>query len=133
MNPTVKTILMWVLFLVAAVGLWNFLERKDPARTLNFTELVEQVKAGNVSEVRIAGSTLTGTLRGGREAFKSTLPPESDSVYEGLLAAKVRVTIVPTERSIWPKAIVSQLLPMLLAFACGWLCASRWGRLQSPA
>ena len=69
MNSTVKTILIWALIILAAVGLYNFVESKNSAAThkFNLTELLSKVKAEptEVAGVTIEGTRVTGKLTNG--------------------------------------------------------------------
>lgn len=61
MNSTVKVILIWVLILVAAVGLYNFFAHRNTSSktSLNLTELLNKVDQGEVTSVVVSGSNLT--------------------------------------------------------------------------
>jgi cell division protease FtsH len=102
MNKTVKVILMWVLILVAAVGLYNLVEHGgSPATsTLNFTEFLNKVDRGEVASVVVSETNLTGTLKN-NEIFRSTIPDDYTAVYDKLTSRNVRVTIIPPERNPW--------------------------------
>ena len=129
MNSTVRTILLWVLILVAAVGLWNFVEHKsEPITRFSLTDVLNGIETGRIAEVTIAGSQLTGKLVQGHQEFRATIPPDYPALYDKLAAAKINVTILPTDQSTWPIEIVSRLLPLALAFALGWFCASKMRR-----
>ena len=66
MNSTVKEILLWVLILVAAVGLYNFVEHSSsPGAMLSLTDFLNKVEAGQVAEVEINGSNLMGKYTAG--------------------------------------------------------------------
>jgi cell division protease FtsH len=132
MNPTVKTILAWVLILFVAVGLWNLVERVPQRFTiLSFTDFLDQVEKGQVAEVTITGSTLTGRLQASNREFQSVMPSDYPAMYEKLIDQRVKVMVVP-DRQDWATALVTWVLPMLLAFGLGWVCASKF-RSQRPA
>jgi ATP-dependent Zn protease len=102
MNNTAKTIVIWVLIVVAAIGLYNMVEvRGGPQqKSLNFTEFLNKVKAGEVSEVTIHDSKLIGRLAD-NEAFRSTIPAGYASVYDELTRQGVRLTIIPPDPNPW--------------------------------
>ena len=134
MNQTARTSLLWVVILVIAVGLWNFVEHKsEPSTRFTLTDLLTGIETGRIAEVTINGSQLTGKLVQGNLEFRTTIPPGYAAIYDKLTAAKIRVTIIPTDRQTWPTEIVSRLLPMLLAFGLGWFCASRSRQTPTPA
>jgi len=135
MNPTVKTILIWVLILVAALGLWNVVEHgRTSAPMLTLTDFLSKVDSGSVAEVKITGSSLTGRLRPSNEVFRSTILPDYAAVYDKLIKAKVQVTVVPADQQSWFAALTLWVAPMLIVFGLGWLCGAWFQRqrLQRP-
>jgi cell division protease FtsH len=102
MNSTVKTILIWLLILAAAVGLYQIVERGGAGRqtTLSLTEFLSKVEAGGVSAVTIQGSNVTGRLRDNSE-FRLTIPQGYAAVYDQLTAHNVQVRIIPADSSPW--------------------------------
>ena len=113
MNSTVKTILIWILILVAAVGLYNLVERgtyKRPAM-LTMTEFVNKVDAGEVRDVTIQGTNITGHLNSEPfESFRTVIPPDYTTIYDKLVNKEVRVQIVPPETTPWLNALPTSLL-----------------------
>jgi hypothetical protein len=127
MNSTIKTILSWVLILVAAVGLYSFVEQSSsPAAMLTLTDFLNKVEAGQVAEVEINGSNLRGkyTAGGSNEQFRSTIPPEYPRIYDTLVARGVIVKIIPPETNPWSALLVSWGLPLLFVF--GSQCLLTW-------
>ena len=118
MNSTVKTILIWVLILVAAVGLYNFVEHggSSASASLDLTEFLAKVDAGEVAEVTINGSTVAGKLRTGNAEFKSTIPQDYSTVYDKLTAKNVKVNIIAPDQNPWLAMLLSWGLPMLFVF-----------------
>jgi ATP-dependent Zn protease len=134
MNQTARTVLIWVLILVIAVGLWNLVEHKSaPATPFSLTDVLNGIDTGTIAEVRIAGSQLTGRLVRGKEEFRATIPPAYTAIYDKLAAANIKVTVMPTYPRTWPTDLLSRGVPVVLAFALGWLCASRTRRTPTPA
>ena len=121
MNSTIKTILSWVLILVAAVGLYNFVEHNSsPGAMLTLTDFLNKVEAGQVEKVEINGSNLKGKYiaGGSNEAeFRSTIPPEYSKIYDTFVAKGVIVTIIPPDRNPWSAILVSWGLPLVFVFA----------------
>jgi len=131
MNQTVKTILVWVLILSVALGLWNLVEKKSSSTPIiSLTDFMDKVTNGSVAEVTINGPTIRGRLRSDNQEFQSTMLPGYTAVYEKLIDAKVSVTVVPDDRSSLAP-LMSWLMPVLVAFGLGWLCAS-WFQRRRP-
>jgi cell division protease FtsH len=88
LNATLKTIFWWMVIFVLVIVLWNaFKAGQGGKHELTFTELMEQVENGRVSEVTIRGEQLTGRFKaGGRyakgEEFATQLPAYPDLVKE---------------------------------------------------
>ena len=127
MNSTIKTILSWVLILVAAVGLYSFVEHNSsPGVMLTLTDFLNKVEAGQVAEVAINGSNLRGryTAGGSNAEFRSTIPPEYFKIYDTLVAKGVIVRIIPPDRNPWSAILLSWGLPLLFVF--GSQCLLTW-------
>jgi hypothetical protein len=104
MHSTVKTIAVWVLILVAAIGLYQFVELHqggEQGRTLSLTDFLDRVQRGEVADVVIQGATLMGHLTANREPFRLTVPEGYAPFYDTLLSTKVRVTILPPNADPW--------------------------------
>jgi cell division protease FtsH len=112
MNSTVKTIALWILILVAAVGLYNLVESKGTGAKppLDLTQFFEKVSKGEVADVEINGTKVTGHLVAGNEAFQSTIPLEYKTVYDRLTEKGVKVTVLPTETNSWVNAVPSWVM-----------------------
>lgn len=104
MKSTYKTILIWVGILIVAVGLYNLVERsrQGAPRTLNFTEFLNRVENGEITDVVVTGSNLTGHLIAGKESFRTTIPKDYVSLYDRLTSKNVSVTVLPPETTaLW--------------------------------
>ena len=82
MNPTVKSLLFWVVLVVVGVLIWNFSTKYQTRdHQLTFSEFMTQVDAGNVSHVVITGQEVTGVTKDNpNQTFRSYAPTQ----YEGL-------------------------------------------------
>jgi cell division protease FtsH len=130
MNPTTKSILMWVLILAAVVGTWNFLERTKSTPTISYTDFLNAVDRGDVTAVRIVGSTVKGRSRS-NPVFEVTIPAGQAAVYEKLISKKVQVTVDSTDPQSGLTLFASWIFSIFAAFGLGWLCA-RYSRRQLP-
>jgi len=103
MNSTVKTILIWVLILVAAVGLYNFVEKGTASRTqLTLTEFMAKLEADEVLDVTINGSNLRGHLKAKpAEEFTSVIPQDYSTIYDKLTSRSINVMIIPPDSNAW--------------------------------
>ncbi len=89
MNPTVRTLVVWIAIFVVVILLWNTFQAGRVNRiSLTFTEFLEQVEKGRVSEVTIRGQELTGSFSGGGQYAEDdsfyTYVPEYPNLVEEL-------------------------------------------------
>ena len=82
MNSTLKSLLFWLVLVVAGVLIWNFATRYDARdHSLSFSEFMAAVDAGSVQRVVITGQEITGTTKDApNQQFKTYAPTQ----YEGL-------------------------------------------------
>ncbi len=88
MNPTLRTLIVWIAIFVVVILLWNTFQAGRVSQiSLTFTEFLEQVDKGRVSEVTIRGQELTGAFsEGGQygdgDRFYTYLPEYPDLITE---------------------------------------------------
>ena len=108
MRSTTKTIFIWILILVAAVGLYNIVERRTgySPQLITLTELITRVDADEVLDVTIQGSNLRGHLKAKpSEEFRSVIPPDYSTIYDRLTDKRVNVKILPPNSNSWLRDI----------------------------
>jgi cell division protease FtsH len=91
-------------------NLFNRQQVREPEK--KFSEFVEAVEKGEVSEVVIQGNTIRGRLRND-ERFK-TFAPDDPDLMRMLREKKVEISARPEEGDPWYVAILVQWFPMLL-------------------
>ncbi|MAY26440.1 MAG: ATP-dependent metalloprotease [Polycyclovorans sp.] len=78
MNDLAKNLLLWVVILVVLMSVFQGFSGGGSAKPeLAYSDFLNQVKNGNVSDVIIQDQTITGTLQSG-SAF-TTISPETDN------------------------------------------------------
>ena len=78
MNDLAKNLLLWVVILVVLISVFqSFANRGHGQQPLAYSDFLEQVKQGQVAEVKIAGDLISGELKGG--ARFETISPETDN------------------------------------------------------
>jgi cell division protease FtsH len=95
---------------VALYSVFNKPSERD--QPLTFSEFVEQVEKGDVSEVTIQGQTITGKLHG-KDRFR-TYAPDDPKLVEKLLGKGVKITAKPEDGDPWYIVLLVQWFPMLL-------------------
>jgi cell division protease FtsH len=129
----------WVVF--AALLAWNgitfLVPRGPPTIVLPYSTFREQVEAGNVAEVTIAGQNVDGTLKNAipvpgetpvpsatpgavtqppaSNRFSTVIPAQDDPTLLPLLQSKgVKVTVVDVTNGSWVLTLLANALPVLL-------------------
>jgi cell division protease FtsH len=111
-----KNLALWIvigLLLVALFNLFQTSSTRGPQSTLAFSDFVSEVNRGQVTDVTIQGSNITGHFADGR-AF-STYAPSDPGLVGRLIDKGVRITAAPTEENV-PSlfGVLVSWFPMLL-------------------
>src|SRR5712692_1997355 len=132
----------WIWWVILAVLLaWNvltfFAPRGAPTIPLPYSTFLDQVKAGNVSEMTIAGQNVDGVLKTAipvpnatpvpsstpgavtqppaSDRFSTVLPAQPDPTFLPLLESKgVKVTAVDSSGGSWLLTLLVNAAPLLL-------------------
>jgi cell division protease FtsH len=111
-----KNLALWIvigLLLVALFNLFQTSSNRGPQSTLAFSDFVADVNRGQVTDVTIQGSNITGHFTDGR-AF-TTYSPNDPSLVNKLMDKGVRITAAPLDENV-PSlfGILVSWFPMLL-------------------
>jgi cell division protease FtsH len=111
-----KNLALWIvigLLLVALFNLFQTSSNRGPQSTLAFSDFVTDVNRGQVTDVTIQGSNITGHFTDGR-AF-TTYSPNDPSLVNKLMDKGVRITAAPLDENV-PSlfGILVSWFPMLL-------------------
>jgi cell division protease FtsH len=111
-----KNLALWIvigLLLVALFNLFQTSSNRGPQSTLAFSDFVTDVNRGQVTDVTIQGSNITGHFSDGR-AF-TTYSPNDPSLVNKLMDKGVRITAAPLDENV-PSlfGILVSWFPMLL-------------------
>ena len=102
-----KSLIIWVAIAIALVVMFNTSKRHgEPSITLDYSEFLEKVHAGQVSKVTIEGkNTVKGTITDGTR-FNVYAPSDAWMISD-LLKSKVKVLAKPEEE---PSILMTILL-----------------------
>ena len=78
-----------------------------------FSDFMDQVEQGQVTEVMIRGDSINGKYMDG-EAFQTTAPPKDPNLIKSLRDKSVRIVVVPPEQTSWYMSILISWFPMIL-------------------
>lgn len=125
-NRYLRSLIVWALILAVAFPVALQLWRRSPREELSYTTFIEQVEAGNVTQVEIGDGIVSGVLKSGQHF--TTYVPVGDTSYIELLKAKgVPIRVEPRRSSLWP-GLLSTLLPILLLVGFWMLLIRRYTR-----
>ena len=87
MNPTIRTLIVWVAIFVVVILLWNaFQTGRMNRQQITFSEFLEDIEQDRVEEVTIRGNDLAGTYKDsggeGLSEFHTYVPEYPDLVQE---------------------------------------------------
>ncbi len=107
-----KSLLFWLVLGSVASSLYSQFQSKEEKTDITYSQFIQSVKQGDVSNVTIAGSRITGTGVGG-EQF-STYSPGDLGLMGDLLNNGVDVIAKPPEKEGFFKQLIISLAPILL-------------------
>ncbi len=111
MNPFYKNLALWLVISLMMVMLFQIFKQPDRGRTsVSYSDFVNMVESGSVSQVTIQGENISGMSAQG--PFKTYAPKDPELI--SLLRSKgVKITARPLEDSGWFQVFLSWV-PMLL-------------------
>lgn len=113
MNNFSKNITLWLVIGLMMILLFNlFSQPQRMAEETVFSDFINSVEGGEVSEVTIQGRNLIGTYTDGRNF--STYAPEDPDLVRVLREKGVRIKAKPQDDAPWYVAIFISWFPMLL-------------------
>ncbi len=116
MNNFGKNLALWVIIGLLLVALFNLFQNsasRSPQNTLAYSDFIDNVNRGQVSDVQIQGNIVSGTFTDKR-TFQVNLPNDPNLVNR-LLEKGVRVRAAPPDDNV-PSlfSILLSWFPMLL-------------------
>ncbi len=113
-NDMLKNILIWAVVATVMLSIFNHFSNPQPHKSsqLAYSDFIDQVKAGEVSQVSIEGTTIRGVYTSGL-AFK-TVNPGDVGLMGDLLSNRVRVVAKEAEQQGLLMQIFISWFPMLL-------------------
>ncbi len=111
-----KNVILWIIIGLLLIVLFNLFQGTSNNRNtskISFSDFIAATESGNVSEVNINGSNVTGFLNDGRSF--STYVPNYPNLVDKLNESGVKITAEPSERSMHPLlSVLLSWFPMLL-------------------
>ena len=133
MNNFGKNLALWIIIGLLLVALFNLFQssaNRSPPNPTAYSEFLDQVSNGQVSEVTVQGKTITYTSTDRRTY--STHAMDDPGLVDRLIAKKVTFKSVPTDENVPTLfSILINWFPMLLLIAV-WLFFMRQMRGAGP-
>jgi cell division protease FtsH len=112
LNQFQKNIALVLTVLLVFLLVWQlFNQQKSSVKDIIYTEMLNYLNNGEITEVTIQGDSITGKLANGG-TFK-TFAPKDDELIKSLRAKNVKISAKPQEENPWYMIFVSWF-PMLL-------------------
>ncbi len=101
MNSLVKNILLWLIAAILIIIMWSFMQKSfEQEKAITFSEFMDQVEAGQVTEVTIVANEIKGKFIN-NDAFKTITPPDYDGLVPVLRQHKVKFSAKPPNQGQW--------------------------------
>ena len=114
MNQFYKNLALWLvigMILVALVNIFN--QPLNNQSDVVFSDFMNQVESGQITEVMIQGDRISGKYLDGR-VFETMAPPKDPDLVRILREKEVRIVVVPPKETSWYMNILISWFPMIL-------------------
>ncbi len=116
MNAVYKNIALILLFVVVSVLVFNLFNPIGPtAIQIPFSDFLDKVEKGEVSDVTIKGLDVRGTYTTGKP-FTTNLPPQYTDLVKDLKGKNVKINVEPVKESAWYNFLVVWAPLILMVF-----------------
>ena len=126
MNPNVRNFALWViifLLVLALVTLFQNPGQRTASQEMNYSQFLNEVEAGRVTNVIIQGPEILGQLSDGRQF--QTYSPNDSTLVQKLQQKGVNFSAKPQQENLpWFLALLVNWMP-LIVFIAAWIFLSR--------
>jgi len=114
LNQFYKNLALWLVIGMILIALFNiFNQPLDRQSEVIFSEFMNQVEGGKITEVTIQGDRISGKYVDG-SSFQTMTPPKDQDLIRILREKGVRIVVVPPEQTSWYMNILISWFPMIL-------------------
>ena len=114
MNQFYKNLALWLIIGMILIALFNiFNQPLNSQSDVVFSEFMNQVESGKITEVTIQGDHINGKYVDG-SSFQTIAPPKDQDLVRILREKGVRIVVVPPEQTSWYMNILISWFPMIL-------------------
>ena len=105
---------LWLVIGMILIALFNiFNQPLNSQSEVIFSEFMNQVESGKITEVTIQGDRISGKYANGG-SFQTMTPPKDQDLVRILREKGVRIVVVPPEQTSWYMNILISWFPMIL-------------------
>ena len=105
---------LWLVIGMILIALFNiFNQPLNSQSEVIFSEFMNQVESGKITEVTIQGDRISGKYADG-SSFQTMTPPKDQDLVRILREKGVRIVVVPPEQTSWYMNILISWFPMIL-------------------
>ena len=116
LSPFYKNLALWLVISLVVIFLFNMFNHPQKARNeITYSEFLNSIERGEVSEVTIQGNNIYGKRLDGK-AFK-TFAPNDPGLISVIRKANVTIKAKPEEESPWYVTVLISWFPMILLIA----------------
>ena len=109
MNQFYKNLALWLVIGMIMIALFNIFNQPLSSQSdVIFSEFMDQVESGKISEVTIQGDRVSGS------SFQTMTPSKDQDLVRTLRDKGVRIVVVPPEQTSWYMNILISWFPMIL-------------------
>ncbi|MFQ5482374.1 MAG: ATP-dependent metallopeptidase FtsH/Yme1/Tma family protein, partial [Nitrospinaceae bacterium] len=113
MNQFYKNLALWLVIGIILIALFNIFNQPLGSQPeIVFSEFMDKVEQGEISEVVIQGDNITGKYADG-STFKTFAPKDPDLIRV-MREKGVRIVVTPPEQTSWYMNVLISWFPMLL-------------------
>ncbi len=113
MNQFTRNLMLWAVIALAMVMLFNMFQQPQSANEkISYTEFLQQVDKGDITQVTIQGKNLIGLNIQGQKV-QSYAPTDGDLINR-LMEKKVAIKAEPLDDQPWYMTLLVSWFPMLL-------------------
>jgi len=114
LNQFYKNLALWLVIGMIMIALFNiFNQPLDNQSDVIFSEFMDQIESGKISEVTIQGDRVSGKYIDG-SSFQTMTPSKDQDLVRVLREKGVRIVVVPPEQTSWYMNILISWFPMIL-------------------
>ena len=114
MNQFYKNLALWLVIGMILIALFNIFNQPLGSQSeVIFSEFMNQVEGGKITEVTIQGDRISGKYVDG-SSFQTMTPPKDQDLIRILREKEVRIVVVPPEQTSWYMNILISWFPMIL-------------------